>query len=60
MDYIRWAAAHADRPWFAIGGITLENVVEVAASGVDIISVGALAHSPQALDISLDFEIKNS
>ena len=44
----------------ASGGITLENVVEVAKSGVDIISVGELTHSPHALDISLDFGIKNS
>ena len=41
----------------ASGGITLENVREVAASGVDIISVGALTHSPRALDISLELEL---
>jgi nicotinate-nucleotide pyrophosphorylase (carboxylating) len=44
----------------ASGGITLENVVEIAESGVDIISVGELTHSPHALDISLDFELKNA
>ena len=38
----------------ASGGITLDNVREVAATGVDIISVGALTHSARALDISLD------
>ncbi len=38
----------------ASGGITLENVREVASTGVDIISVGALTHSAPALDISLD------
>lgn len=38
----------------ASGGITLENVRRVAATGVDFISVGALTHSPRALDISLD------
>ena len=38
----------------ASGGITLENVAEVAATGVDLISVGALTHSVRALDISLD------
>ena len=38
----------------ASGGITLENVREVAATGVDFISVGALTHSARALDISLD------
>jgi len=38
----------------ASGGITLENVRRVAETGVDLISVGALTHSPRALDISLD------
>jgi nicotinate-nucleotide pyrophosphorylase (carboxylating) len=44
----------------ASGGITLANVAEVAQSGVDIISIGALTHSPRALDISLDYETKNA
>lgn len=39
----------------ASGGITLENVAEVAATGVDIISIGALTHSAPALDIGMDF-----
>lgn len=38
----------------ASGGVTLESVAEIAATGVDIISVGELTHSPRALDISLD------
>ena len=38
----------------ASGGITLENVRAVAATGVDLISVGALTHSVRALDISLE------
>ena len=38
----------------ASGGVTLETVSEIAATGVDIISVGELTHSPRALDISLD------
>jgi len=40
----------------ASGGITLDNVREVAVTGVDIISIGALTHSSKALDISLEFE----
>ena len=39
----------------ASGGIDLGTVRDVAASGVDLISVGALTHSVRALDISLDF-----
>ncbi len=38
----------------ASGGIVLDNVAQVAASGVDFISVGALTHSAPAIDISLD------
>ena len=40
----------------ASGGITLANVRSVAMTGVNIISIGALTHSPQALDISLELE----
>ena len=40
----------------ASGGITLENVREVAETGVDYISVGALTHSAPALDLSLQLE----
>jgi nicotinate-nucleotide pyrophosphorylase (carboxylating) len=40
----------------ASGGITLENVRAVAETGVDRISIGALTHSPKALDISLELE----
>jgi len=39
-------------PLEASGKVTLENVGEIAATGVDFISVGALTHSVQALDIS--------
>ena len=38
----------------ASGGITIENVVAVAETGVDVISVGALTHSAPSLDIGLD------
>ncbi len=37
----------------ASGGISLDNVAEVAATGVDFISVGALTHSASALDFSM-------
>lgn len=37
----------------ASGGIKLNNVKEVAATGVNFISVGALTHSAQSLDLSL-------
>ena len=37
----------------ASGNVSLENVRSIAGTGVDFISVGALTHSPRALDISL-------
>ena len=40
-------------PLEASGGITLENVREIAETGVDRISIGALTHSVKALDISM-------
>ncbi len=44
-------------PLEASGGMTLERVGEVAATGVDFISVGALTHSARAVDISLEFVV---
>jgi nicotinate-nucleotide pyrophosphorylase (carboxylating) len=40
----------------ASGGVTLNNVRDIALTGVDQISVGALTHSAPALDIALDYE----
>ena len=40
----------------ASGGITYDTVRAVAETGVDLISIGALTHSVDALDISLDLE----
>lgn len=37
----------------ASGNITLDNIAEVAASGVDLISLGALTHSVRCFDISM-------
>ncbi len=40
-------------PLEASGGVTLESAAEIAATGVDYLSVGALTHSTQALDLSM-------
>jgi nicotinate-nucleotide pyrophosphorylase (carboxylating) len=40
----------------ASGGIDLETIRDVAETGVDFISVGALTHSAPALDLSLLLE----
>lgn len=39
----------------ASGGVNLDSVKEIAATGVDLISVGALTHSAPVLDLGLDF-----
>lgn len=38
------------------GGVTLERIPELAATGADFVSVGALTHSAPAIDISFDIE----
>jgi nicotinate-nucleotide pyrophosphorylase (carboxylating) len=61
LEALRAAAAERDRSGDgarleASGGVTLENVAEIAATGVDFISVGALTHSAPALDLSMLIE----
>lgn len=59
LDDLREAVAmrgERTTPMFeASGGVTLETIRDIAATGVDFISVGALTHSALALDIGLDF-----
>jgi len=40
----------------ASGGISLDNIYDVAGAGVDFISIGAITHSAKALDFSLELE----
>lgn len=40
----------------ASGGITLKNIRQMAATGVDMISIGALTHSPASIDMSLEIQ----
>ena len=40
----------------ASGGVNMDTVADIARTGVDVISVGALTHSVRALDLGLDFE----
>ncbi|MHB0857966.1 MAG: carboxylating nicotinate-nucleotide diphosphorylase [Anaerolineae bacterium] len=42
----------------ASGNVTLDTIAQVAATGVDLISIGALTHSVRALDISLDITLQ--
>lgn len=43
----------------ASGGVNLDTVAAIAATGVDVISVGALTHSARALDLGLDVQIEH-
>jgi nicotinate-nucleotide pyrophosphorylase (carboxylating) len=40
----------------ASGGVNLDTVAAIAATGIDRISVGALTHSAPILDLGLDYE----
>jgi thiamine-phosphate pyrophosphorylase len=47
LEYVRWAAANVKIPWFAIGGITLENLDDVIAAGARrICVVSAILNAP--------------
>jgi nicotinate-nucleotide pyrophosphorylase (carboxylating) len=61
LDHMRAAVEYRDSQGLhgrlaleASGTVTLENVAQMAATGVDRISVGALTHSAPSLDIGLD------
>jgi len=56
-DVRAWNVLHSTRvETEASGGVTLDSVAEVARTGVDRISVGAITHSARALDISMEVE----
>jgi thiamine-phosphate pyrophosphorylase len=47
LEYVRWAAANIEMPWFAIGGINQENVTAVLEAGaVRICVVSAILNAP--------------
>ena len=48
LDYVRWAAKHISIPWFAIGGINLDNLDDVLAAGARrICVVSAILNAPE-------------
>jgi nicotinate-nucleotide pyrophosphorylase (carboxylating) len=59
-DQLRAAVAHvAGRAELeASGGVTLQTLRDVASTGVDVVSVGAITHSAPALDLSLILELR--
>lgn len=57
-EAVRLIAGRDPRPEIEVsGGVTLANVRELAETGVDYISVGALTHSAPALDLSLRLRV---
>jgi nicotinate-nucleotide pyrophosphorylase (carboxylating) len=58
VDVIREAVAIArgKASVEASGGVTIDSVRAIAETGVDFISVGALTHSPPAMNLALDFD----
>ncbi|MBI3415370.1 MAG: thiamine phosphate synthase [Verrucomicrobia bacterium] len=51
LEYVRWAAREVTIPWFAIGGITLENVDDVLAAGARrICVVSAILNAPDIVE----------
>ncbi|HZR20532.1 MAG TPA: thiamine phosphate synthase [Verrucomicrobiae bacterium] len=57
LEYVRWAAAHVTVPWFAIGGITLENLDDVIAAGARrICVVSAILSAPDVAKRCREFK----
>lgn len=53
---VRMRDASSSRPLLeASGGITIENIGEMARTGIDRISIGALTHQATSIDCALDF-----
>jgi nicotinate-nucleotide pyrophosphorylase (carboxylating) len=59
LDQLRQAVALVDGRFVteASGGVTLQTAPAIAATGVDVLSMGALTHSSPVLDVALDIEI---
>jgi thiamine-phosphate pyrophosphorylase len=56
LDYVRWAAAHVNIPWFAIGGINPENLDELLRAGAQrICVVSAILNAPDIAQACREF-----
>ena len=59
LEYVRWATQHVKVPWFAIGGIRLENLDEVLAAGAKrICVVSAILNAPDVVGACREFRRK--
>ena len=57
LNALKERGLHEGRLFEASGGITHENLVEYAGSGVDIVSMGSLTHSVRSLNVKLKIEM---
>jgi len=56
LDYVRWAAENVTIPWFAIGGINLENLDDVLAAGAKrVCIVSAILNAPDITKACTEF-----
>jgi thiamine-phosphate pyrophosphorylase len=56
LDYVRWAAANATVPWFAIGGVNLQTIDAVLAAGAKgICVVSAILNAPDIAQACAEF-----
>jgi thiamine-phosphate pyrophosphorylase len=59
LDYVRWAAQNVKVPWFAIGGINLQNIDEVLAAGATrICLVSAILNATDVAKTCAEFKKK--
>src|SRR5277367_6640428 len=57
LDYVRWAATNVTVPWFAIGGIRLENLGDVLAAGAKrVCVVSAILNAPDVTKACAEFK----
>ncbi|MGH7992941.1 MAG: thiamine phosphate synthase [Limisphaerales bacterium] len=56
LEYVRWAAVNMAVPWFAIGGINLENIGDVLAAGASrVCVVSAILNVPDVVKACAEF-----
>jgi thiamine-phosphate pyrophosphorylase len=56
LEYVRWAAANVTIPWFAIGGINLQNLDDVLAAGAQrVCVVSAILNTPDVAKACAEF-----
>ncbi|HEY3761000.1 MAG TPA: thiamine phosphate synthase [Verrucomicrobiae bacterium] len=56
LDYVRWAAANVHIPWFAIGGVKMENLGDILSAGASrVCIVSAILNAPDIAKACAEF-----